>query len=291
MQSSPYSPSNAHADSSSRAIASATTPHPEISTPRSSSHIPPASLSSRPQTIGLAEQFNQPLRPHIWTSKRKWTRHELTREREEFFDTRVTGRPEIWGTLKMVVGLVGDGELQTAQGILDAAGVTVPTGDLVNGVYDEAGNFYQMPEEIVADPDNSVVEIEELVHGEVTKGEDRDMDEEELERRREEKGKGVLKLEDAIKVRARLSDRGGQDVIIMLSKEQSVRVLIKKVQEEAGVRRSSPTPRRANTNRNLQIFGMGTIRIAYLGKILKEGDSLLAQGWREGHVVNALVFQ
>lgn len=32
------------------------------------------------------------------------------------------------------------------------------------------------------------------------------------------------------------------------------------------------------------------IKIAYLGKILKESETLLAQGWREGHVVNALVF-
>jgi hypothetical protein len=27
-----------------------------------------------------------------------------------------------------------------------------------------------------------------------------------------------------------------------------------------------------------------------MGKILKESSSLLSQGWKEGHVVNALVF-
>lgn len=32
------------------------------------------------------------------------------------------------------------------------------------------------------------------------------------------------------------------------------------------------------------------MKIAYLGKILKDGETLQAQGWREGHVVNALVF-
>lgn len=138
----------------------------------------------------------------------------------------------------MVIGLVGEGEIQTAQGVLDAAGVTVPTGDLVNGVYDEAGNFYQMPEQVVGDPENLVREIEDPVQVEVAKEEDGDINEEELERRREEKGKGVLKSGDLIKVRARLSDRGGQDVIIMLSKDQSVRALIRRVQEEAGVRRS-----------------------------------------------------
>lgn len=36
--------------------------------------------------------------------------------------------------------------------------------------------------------------------------------------------------------------------------------------------------------------GNGKIKIAYMGKILKDGETLQAQGWREGHVVNALVF-
>jgi len=27
-----------------------------------------------------------------------------------------------------------------------------------------------------------------------------------------------------------------------------------------------------------------------MGKILKENETLVAQGWKEGHVVNALVF-
>jgi len=32
------------------------------------------------------------------------------------------------------------------------------------------------------------------------------------------------------------------------------------------------------------------VRIAYMGKILKEGATLPIQGWKQGHVVNALVF-
>jgi hypothetical protein len=30
--------------------------------------------------------------------------------------------------------------------------------------------------------------------------------------------------------------------------------------------------------------------MAYMGKMLKDGASLEAQGWQVGHVVNALVF-
>lgn len=36
--------------------------------------------------------------------------------------------------------------------------------------------------------------------------------------------------------------------------------------------------------------GNGKVKIAYMGKILKDGETLQSQGWREGHVVNALVF-
>jgi hypothetical protein len=32
------------------------------------------------------------------------------------------------------------------------------------------------------------------------------------------------------------------------------------------------------------------IRIAYMGKMLKEGSSLESQGWKPDHIVNALVF-
>jgi len=133
----------------------------------------------------------------------------------------------------MVVGLLGEGEVQTAQGVLDAAGITVPTGDLTNGAYDEMGNFYHMPEHVIADPDNVVVVDE--VRVDVPKDEE-EISEDEAERRREEKGKSVLKSGDTVKVTARLSDRGGADVVVMLSKEQNVRVLVRKVQEEAEVR-------------------------------------------------------
>ena len=146
----------------------------------------------------------------------------------------------------MATDLLRDGEVQTAQGVLDAAGVTVPTGDLVGGVYDEGGEFYQLPEAVIADPEN-VVTDEGDGDGEERKGgleadaeaDGRDLNEEELERRREEKGKGVLKSGDLMRVKARLSDRGGPDVLVTLSKEQSVRVLVRKIQEEAGV--SFPT--------------------------------------------------
>ena len=132
-----------------------------------------------------------------------------------------------------MVELLGEGDLQTAQQILDACHITVPTGDLVNGIYDESGNYYQMPEHMISDPENLMPE-EKVITTEGTRDSE-ETDEDELERRREEKGKAVLKDEDNIKVKARLSDRGGPDVTVNLSKGQTVRVLIRRIQDDAGV--------------------------------------------------------
>ena len=133
------------------------------------------------------------------------------------------------------MGLLRDGDVSTAQIIVDAAGITVPTGDLKNGVYDEAGNLYQLPEHVISDPENTVVDREDISKGEGESKDVTDDEEEEMERKREEKGKQVLKSGDVFKVRCRLSDRGGPDVVVCVGKDQSVRVLVRRVVEEANV--------------------------------------------------------
>ncbi|KAK2760726.1 hypothetical protein FQN54_001962 [Arachnomyces sp. PD_36] len=294
-----------HADSSSRAInpnappssserpgiyPSRTPSHSNISSARNSGSI---HRSRRRPHLPLTEHYNRPIQPHIWRSKnRLWSRAELARERKEFFETRVTGRAEVWAALGVATELLRGGDTTTAQGIVDAAGVTVPTGDMCDGCYDENGALYRLPEVVVMDPSNVVddddVEIDSAAHrisSETTTGVGEDVisdgkvpavdsdevyeGEEELERRREEKGKAIER--DLIKVKARLSDRGGPDVTIVIGKNSSVGALVRRVQTEAGVQ------------------GKYRIRIAYLGKVLSESQSLLDQGWQEGHIVNALV--
>ena len=224
----------------------------------------------------------------MWTSQRRWTRSELDKERQEFFETRVTGRAEIWATIKAVVDLLGEGEIPTAQTMLDAAAITVPTGDLKNGAYDEAGNLYQMPEHIISDPQNLILDSPKALAAGTSMAVSEEEDEDELERRREEKGKSVIKSGDIIKVKARLSDRGGPDAVVAVGKEQPVRTLARRIQEEANVCSTSQPIYIADSL--LQLSGKGKMKIAYMGKILRENESLPAQGWREGHVVNALVF-
>jgi hypothetical protein len=144
------------------------------------------------------------------------------------------------------------GDLVTAQGIIDAAGITVPTGDLCEGCYDEQGVLYRLPQCIVSDPDNMAVSShsldveggrvdEDLDHEALSDGklapDDASGDElisQDIERRRDEKGKTSER--DLIRVLARLSEGGGPDILISMNKGQTVGFLARKVHQEANVR-------------------------------------------------------
>lgn len=150
--------------------------------------------------------------------------------------------------------MIRAGDLATAQSIVDAAGVTVPTGDLCEGCYDEQGVLYRLPQCIVSDPENMVKgtstdtkatddgsgqeqdeDTEALSDGKLAT-DDASGDEliaEDMERRRDEKGKTSER--DLIRVQARLSDREGPDLILLIGKGQSVGFLARKVHQEAGV--------------------------------------------------------
>ncbi|KKK17270.1 ubiquitin domain protein [Aspergillus ochraceoroseus] len=247
--------------------------------------------SAATHNLPLGEHFNAPIRCHIWRSKRRrWTRALLDQERKEFFETRVTGRPEVWTALSVALSFMRVGDLVTAQSIIDAAGITVPTGDLCQGCYDEQGALYRLPQCIVSDPENIARSLRLTMTDDHDDDDDVDVgfetddgklslneasgdeliaDDVERERRRDEKGKTSER--DLILVKARLSDRGGPDIVISVAKSQNVGFIARKVQQEAGISR------------------MHRVRIAYLGKILKEQTPLVDQGWKPGHVVNALV--
>lgn len=144
--------------------------------------------------------------------------------------------------------------LATAQGLLRAAEVTLPTGNMSNGVYDPLGNYYALPEWIVSDPTN-LAEDDKAQRKSVDKddkdgkedddltGDDttEEVDEDEALRRREEKGKAVVDVKNLIKVRARLSDNY-PDVIIAINAEETVRSLARRIAEDSGVSLSFPKP-------------------------------------------------
>ncbi|KAK8174921.1 hypothetical protein BC567DRAFT_229346 [Phyllosticta citribraziliensis] len=193
------------------------------------------------------------------------TRARLETERRAFWDTRVTGRPEMWGAVRLVVEMVQQGDVKGAQGVLDASGGTCPTGQLWKGIYDELGNEYSVPEWVVIEPAGIVADD--------TRDDDDEEEEEERESEdmtgAEEKGKG--KMGDMVKIKARLSDRG-TDVVVKAGLDESVRTVIARMVQAAEL----PTSCR--------------VRLAYMGRMLRENESLEAQGYSEGHIVSAFVF-
>ncbi|KAF4978904.1 hypothetical protein FZEAL_4790 [Fusarium zealandicum] len=237
----------------------------------------------------LDQHIDKPLRRHEWTAQdRTWTRSELAQERADFFDTRVTGRPEVWQTVHAALQVLwdpvsqdaqddGSNGLATAQMILSAAEISLPTGNLSNGVYDALGNYYQLPEWVVCDPRNVQEDQQEgakgdiLIAGDDTAADD-DLSDDEMEGRKQEKGKEVIDVREQVALRARLSENG-QDIKVSITESEMVRSVARKIAQEAGL---------ASTKK---------IRIAYMGKILKENSSLSDQNWQTGHVVNALVFE
>lgn len=206
----------------------------------------------------LDQHINKPLRRHQWTSEdRHWTRRELNQERAEFFDTRVTGRPEVWQTIHAALQVLWDPTaedsnndgldgLGNAQSILSAAEISLPTGDLVNGVYDSLGNYYQLPPWIVADPAN-ISESEGIVAKDLDVSNARDKTisghdgcgnkpgMRDSDGMRGESGKGVLDEREQVNVRARLSE-SGRDVQITVRRGDTVHTVIRDITTATAVR-------------------------------------------------------
>jgi hypothetical protein len=149
--------------------------------------------------------------------------------RAEFFDTRVSGRPEMWAAVRLVCELVGRGELGDAQAVLDAAGGTCPSGMLWGrrgGCYDERGERYVVPVWCVGWPFG--------VPREDGEGQEGDSEMEERGAKWKE-GKGKERaVDDAaikgreIRVRARLSHTA-RDVMVRSGEEDSVSMLVQRL--------------------------------------------------------------
>ena len=185
--------------------------------------------------------------------------------------------------------LMRDGDLETAQAIVTAAGLILTTGDLVDGGYDSLGALYRVPEQVLQDPED-IVTVEDSRRQPTNETQqsqlegkapiDGETDAEEEDDTMGKEGletavlvdKGKESERDSIKIKCRLSDRGGPDIVVMLGKVQNVGTLAGRVHAQAGI-----------STKNHRV------RIAYLGKILNEKKTLEDQGYKDGHVVNAMV--
>ncbi|CZS90945.1 uncharacterized protein RCO7_01338 [Rhynchosporium graminicola] len=279
---SPY-PAQNHQNGNSASPINSSQPASQNMIPRPSTNASNQSGLQPHRQPDLTKLPTKDLKPHVWKSQeRTWTRAQIDAERIAFFDTRVTGRQEIWQAIRTALEVLWAGgepeedgdRLATAQVILKAAGVTIPSGNLTRDVYDGLGARYDLPDYVVSDPTNLVELSTKSVRDDGNKSEDGGAreDEDELWRKEEiRRGKAVVKSEDMTDIRVKLSDRETPPLVVSVNKQDLVRIITQTINDEAEL--ESPKH----------------IRLAYMGKMLLGNQTLQAQGWQEGHVINGYV--
>ncbi|KAF2735493.1 hypothetical protein EJ04DRAFT_511744 [Polyplosphaeria fusca] len=156
----------AHANSSTRHI----TAPSAAATPRSSHAHPHQSTAPRtvaPNTSlrAIAPGARSKLPAKLPGQRERWTRTRLAKERKEFWETRTSGSPEVWQTLRAICDNLQEGTTDEAQTFFDAAGCTCPTGDIWRGVYDAMGVSYKIEDWVVIDPEGLVEDEDEESDG------------------------------------------------------------------------------------------------------------------------------
>lgn len=170
----------------------------------------------------------------MYVSKNTWTPSRLERERRDFFDTRVSGRPEAWNCIRTASELFREGDVSTAQTMMNASSLTVPTGDMVEGVYDSTGAYYQLPDWTIADPSNLQQSGETEVKDDISALKADALTETD-QARKNEKGKGKAPtLGEGVALKARLSDRA-TDINLTVLKTDTIGEIIERVRAESGV--------------------------------------------------------
>lgn len=184
--------------------------------------------------------------------------------------------------------------MQEAQGIIDAAHLTVPTGRVAKGrsqrtrnleghrirggVFDERGKRYDVPEWIVTDPADIVEDSDTLTAGGAATGEKEIEEASDTASSRPTSqvdtagGKGKGRAEDVgelVSLRVRLSDMG-TDTMLQVGRKEKVRAVLEKLRQQTGV---------------LQC------KLVMMGKCMEEGATLEEAGWSDGKTVQAFVMK
>jgi hypothetical protein len=155
-----------------------------------------------------------------------WTRSRLEKERNDWWDTQVTGSQEVWGAIRLAAQSLQIGKLRDAQQWLETMECTCPTGCLWKGVYDSTGVMYKLPEWLIVEPEGLAAEESDdnMASGPAGTAA---ADEEAQELDDDEDDEPVL-------VRARIS-RTGRDVVLKLRRSEHVASIVEKLKQQAEV--------------------------------------------------------
>lgn len=88
------------------------------------------------------------------------TQDDLSHRRVQFWETRVSGHPQMWNNLRLVCDGLLSGDIELASTVLDSTGMRVPRGDLQLApslvVYDSMGVQYDVPRYVWSTPSNII---------------------------------------------------------------------------------------------------------------------------------------
>ena len=227
--------------------------------------IAPAQRSRLPNTLASPTTKSRGrVKPLTNSTNLTWTRARLEKERNDWWDTQVTGSQEIWGAIRLAAQYLQAGELQEAQTMLDATGCTCPTGCLWRGVYDSTGVMYKVPEWLIVEPEGLVEESsddegEAAGPAEADKAAELDDDDNEED--------------DLVLVRIRNS-RTQRDVPVNIRSKETVAAIVEKFRKHA------------------QLEVDTKVRLAYGGRLYQDYETLesnLHWSFTNEYIITALV--
>ncbi|KAI4643200.1 uncharacterized protein J4E79_011362 [Alternaria viburni] len=231
--------------------------------------ISPTQRSRLPNTLASpTAKSSSRVQPLTDSTHSTWTRSRLEKEREDWWDTQVTGSEQIWGAIRLVAQHLQAAQLQEAQTMLDVSDCTCPTGLLWRGVYDATGVQYKVPEWVVVEPEG-LAEEDGMDDKDLAGDASASAVQETVEDTLADDSGSLIR----VKVRTSHDQRDHQVVMRM---RDSIATIIEKLKKQAKLDPSL------------------VIRLAYGGRIYEPNDVLEANArWNfaNNYILTALVFQ
>jgi hypothetical protein len=254
--------------------------------------IPMFQRSKLPNALASPTATNRGrVKPLTDSTNLTWTRARLDKERNDWWDTQVTGSPEVWGAVRLAVQSLQIGKLKDAQQWLETMECTCPTGCLWKGVYDSTGILYKVPEWLIVEPEGLVAEEAdaELAGGPAgvaaanDGAQEDDNDDED---------------DEPVAVRVRVSCNG-RDVVLKLRRREQISSIVEKLKQQAEVRSCAwwfhLCIKHVHTLANEQQLDMSSnVRLVYGGRIYQDRETLEShQFWdfANDYLINALVLE
>ncbi|KAL5120195.1 hypothetical protein ACEQ8H_001752 [Pleosporales sp. CAS-2024a] len=233
--------------------------------------IPMFQRAKLPNALASSTSARGRVPPLTDSTNQTWTPSRLEKERNDWWDTQVTGSPEVWGAIRLAAQSLQAGKLRDAQAWLETMECTCPTGCLWKGVYDSTGILYKVPEWLIVEPEGLVpedaTEQDAAQDGPATGLHAAHQ----VQHDDDDDGDG----DEPVVVRFRLS-RDGRDIVLNLTRKSPVHLIVDRIKAQA------------------ELDSWSRIRLAYGGRIYHDNETLESHvywDFANDYIINALVVE